>query len=1118
MLRKKRKISFVNQQKIRLLPWLVMLTILLSSSYSFSQIVINEIFAGGTVELKNIGNSTVDVSNYWLCDFPSYQRISNLNLECGNTNLEAGGILTVNNFNVVDGADGEMGLYTTNSFGSSTALIDYVEWGSSGHQRSSVAIAAGIWTLGDFVPAFSSTESLAYSGTGETAASWTASANTSICQENTMACDAEGGMLTGGPFEFNVGDGVADMLAPGSITLTNNTGSNSQWVVTDEDGLILGLPPMPSVVDFDGAGPGICLVWHLSYEDGIEGLAAGENANDLAGCFSLSNPVSVIRTDVSTMTNGGTIAGGPFEFCVGDGEVDNVSGITLTGNTGTNSQWVITDDQGLILGLPPMPGVVDFDVAGPGVCLIWHLSYEDDITGLAAGENTANFGGTFSLSNSISVTRNQPEGGTLTGGPFEFDAVGDGTPDMIPAGAITLTNNSGQNSQWIVTDASGNILGLPPMPSVVDFDGAGFGDCLIYHLSYDDGIVGLAPGQNIADLEGCHSISNSILVARTTADGCLANGGMLNGGPFEFDAVGDGTPDMIPAGSISLINAAGQNSQWIVTDASGNILGLPPMPSVVDFDGAGFGDCLIYHLSFDDGIVGLAPGQNIADLEGCHSISNSILVARTTADGCLANGGMLNGGPFEFNSVGDGTPDMIPAGSISLINAAGQNSQWIVTDASGNILGLPPMPSVVDFDGAGVGVCFVYHLSYDDGIEGLAAGQNIADFEGCHSLSNGIAVTRTESSAGVDLELDITVDDSSYERYEEVAYTITITNNGSETATDVVVSAGLPSGLVYTDDQVSQGDYNLFFEEWTVGTLAAGATAELELTLFTLIEGVDVVNFVQVINASGDDVDSTPDNNDTEVPQEDDEAAVVISEFGGTGEGDIDLELSLVADQNTYDIYENVTYTVTVTNNGTDAASNILIAAGLPDGMVYTAHAESTGDYNLFFETWTIPSLAAGETAELDLVLFTLVENQSITQFVEVLAANENDDDSTPGNGNGVSPQEDDEAAITIEFANSLVANAATRTGQQVGIQAQALYPNPAVEVLNFSFETVAETALSVRVFDITGQLKLDIPVDAYRGVNQLTLDISNLTAGTYFVKMEGATINERPLQFVKIN
>ncbi|MFT5801828.1 MAG: hypothetical protein ACI956_001638, partial [Nonlabens sp.] len=185
------------------------------------------------------------------------------------------------------------------------------------------------------------------------------------------------------------------------ITLTENEGTNSQWVVTDDLGNILGLPPTPEAVDFDGAGPGNCLIWHLSFEDGLGGAEVGNNASELTGCFSLSNPITVVRNQ----PNGGTLEGGPFEFCVGDGIEDNVSDITLTENEGTNSQWVVTDDLGNILGLPPSPEAVDFDGAGPGNCLIWHLSFEDGLGGAEVGNNASELTGCFNLSNPITVVR-----------------------------------------------------------------------------------------------------------------------------------------------------------------------------------------------------------------------------------------------------------------------------------------------------------------------------------------------------------------------------------------------------------------------------------------------------------------------------------------------------------------------------------------------------------------------------------------------------------------------------------------------------------------------------------------------------------------------------------------
>ncbi len=145
----------------------------------------------------------------------------------------------------------------------------------------------------------------------------------------TGGCAApEGGTLSGGPFEFCVGDGESDMLMAGDITLTGNSGSNSAWVVTDLDGTILGLPPMPSAVDFDGAGNGTCLIWHLSFEDGLIGAEMGMNANELTGCFSLSNPIEVVRNDT-----GGACSGiqddDILDFSIIQNPIDNMLNLEL---------------------------------------------------------------------------------------------------------------------------------------------------------------------------------------------------------------------------------------------------------------------------------------------------------------------------------------------------------------------------------------------------------------------------------------------------------------------------------------------------------------------------------------------------------------------------------------------------------------------------------------------------------------------------------------------------------------------------------------------------------------------------------------------------------------------
>lgn len=435
----------------------------------------------------------------------------------------------------------------------------------------------------------------------------------------------DAGTITGGPFAFVV-DGTPDMVS-GVATDPNAVGTNSTFVITDDSGNILGLPPNIAAlegVDFDGAGVGTCLIWYLRYEDGLTGAEVGMNASGLEGSFDLSNSITVLR---NAQPDAGTLSGGPFTFVV-DGTADMVSGITTDPNAvGTNRTFVITDDAGNILGLPPtleaLEGV-NFDGAGVGTCLIWYLRYEDGLTGAEVGMNASNLAGSFDLSNSITVTRNpEPMAGTITGGPFDFCV--DGNVDNV-SGIASDPNAVGTNATWVVTDDAGNILGLPPTLTAlegVNFDGAGAGTCLIWYLRYEDGLTGAEVGMNASNLSGFFSLSNSIEVIRTEV-----SAGTISGGPYTFTV--DGTPDMVSGISLDG-TATGTNSTWVITDDAGNILGLPPTLTAVegvDFDGAGTGTCLIWYLRYEDGLMGAEVGMNANNLSGCFDLSNSITVTR----------------------------------------------------------------------------------------------------------------------------------------------------------------------------------------------------------------------------------------------------------------------------------------------------------------------------------------------------------------------------------------------------------------------------------------------------------------------------------------------------------
>ncbi|MEO6131345.1 MAG: T9SS type A sorting domain-containing protein [Saprospiraceae bacterium] len=562
-------------------------------------------------------------------------------------------------------------------------------------------------------------------GNGEPVSAWDIDEITIVAN----CCDApDGGTLTGGPFEFCVGDGVPDHVS--GIVLTGQTGENTQWVITNDANVILGLPASPDSVNFDGAGQGMCLIWNISYGDGLSGLIVGNNLlTDLAGCFGLSNSLTVIRNQ----PEGGTLTGGPFEFCVGDGIPDYVSGFVLSGNTGPNSQWVITNDSNMILLLPVSLDSISFDDAGQGVCLIWNISYFGTLAGLTQGNNLlTDVIGCFDLSNSITVIRNQPLGGSLAGGPFEF-CVGDSIPDYVSG--VVLSGNFGSSSQWVITDEFITILGLPASLDSVNFDGAGQGMCLIWNISYFYTLEGLVPGNNlVSDVTGCFDLSNPITVIRNQPEG-----GTLTGGPFEF-CVGDGIPDYVSG--VVLSDDSGQNSQWVITNDVNMILGLPPSLDSVNFDGAGQGMCLIWNISYFDTLTGLIPGNNLfTDVMGCFDLSNAVTVIRNQPEG-----GTLTGGPFEF-CVGDGIPDFVSG--IVLTGNTGPNSQWVITNDSNMILGLPTSLDSVNFDGAGQGVCLIWNISYFDTITGLVPGNNLlTDVMGCFDLSNSISVNRNQPEGG----------------------------------------------------------------------------------------------------------------------------------------------------------------------------------------------------------------------------------------------------------------------------------------------------------------------------------------------------------------------------------
>ncbi|MEL6945262.1 MAG: hypothetical protein AAFO82_21630, partial [Bacteroidota bacterium] len=321
-------------------------------------------------------------------------------------------------------------------------------------------------------------------------------------------CNVSGGeiLLDNGMTETSICvDGIGDPL---NVTVTGSRGENAAWVITDDALNILAIAPAPPF-DFDPAGPGTCLIWYLRYDGEISGAEVGANAADLAGCFDLSNAITVVRDEVDggmvSMPSGATTR----YTCANDGVADVV--MFTTTSEAENYQYVITDEEGNILGLPPANSL-DFEPAGTGVCLVWGLAYTGELTA-QAGDNALEVAlsdGCFDLSdNFITVNRDEPNGGVVTTAAGETSVevtVGDGVADVIE---FAHTDASNSLFRYVVTDEAGIILGLPPA-NEVDFEGAGPGTCLVWGLAYT-GELTAQMGDNaleVALTDGCFDLSD----------------------------------------------------------------------------------------------------------------------------------------------------------------------------------------------------------------------------------------------------------------------------------------------------------------------------------------------------------------------------------------------------------------------------------------------------------------------------------------------------------------------------------------------------------------------------------------------------------------------------------
>ena len=367
----------------------------------------------------------------------------------------------------------------------------------------------------------------------------------------------------------------------------------------------------------------------------------------------------------------------------------------------------------------------------------------------------------------------------------------------------------------------------------------------------------------------------------------------------------------------------------------------------------------------------IAGGLNV---ETSVTFANTIIAGNAAPSGgpdCSIGMGMLTS--MGFNLVGDnsncnftpGTGDQVGTGATPIDPLLGA-----LADNGGPDAGATPTAIPTHFP--------------QPGSPALDAGNNVdaigTAFPACRAddqrdvarpVGPRCDIGAIESSADADLAITKADSADPVNRGDNVTYTLTVTNNGPGGAGDVQVVDTLPAGLAFVSATPSQGTCMeaALVVTCDLGILASGASATIDIVVTTTAAGM--LTNTATVTTSSNDPDAS-NNSDTE--------NTVVNPV-------TDISVTKTDDADPVDVGDNITYTVTVSNNGPDDATGVSLMDTLPASVNFVSATPSQG---MCAEagglvTCNLGALANGNSATITIVV-TTTANALITNTATVTA------------------------------------------------------------------------------------------------------------------------------------
>ena len=196
-----------------------------------------------------------------------------------------------------------------------------------------------------------------------------------------------------------------------------------------------------------------------------------------------------------------------------------------------------------------------------------------------------------------------------------------------------------------------------------------------------------------------------------------------------------------------------------------------------------------------------------------------------------------------------------------------------------------------------------------------------------------------------------------------LTYAIAVTNFGPSSASSVVVTDSLPTGVTFVNAS-GNGANNSGVVSWNLGSLAAGQSSNLTVTVTASASG----GLTNVATVGSPTSDPNPTNNTT---------PPVITSVTPLA----DLVIAKTGPANVF-AASNCSYTISVTNLGPSSASGVVVTDSLPAGVTFVT-ASGNGSNNAGVVSWNLGVLASGQSSNLT-VTVTAPASGTLTNLASV--------------------------------------------------------------------------------------------------------------------------------------